>query len=72
MRYKVFRSLSIAYCLNFDVSTVFWNKVFYLYFLQLVLSEHSVQEIKVEAFDKDLDADDFLGRYVLLVSQSLP
>uniref|UniRef100_A0AAQ5Y5B2 Extended synaptotagmin-like protein 1b n=1 Tax=Amphiprion ocellaris TaxID=80972 RepID=A0AAQ5Y5B2_AMPOC len=29
---------------------------------------HSVQEIKIEAFDKDLDSDDFLGRCVSEVS----
>lgn len=32
---------------------------------QLVLTESSVEEIKLEAFDKDLDSDDFLGRCVL-------
>lgn len=32
---------------------------------QLVLTGSSVEEIKLEAFDKDLDSDDFLGRYVL-------
>lgn len=30
----------------------------------MVLSGNSVQEIKFEAFDKDLDSDDFLGRCV--------
>lgn len=29
---------------------------------QLVLTGSSVEEIKLEAFDKDLDSDDFLGR----------
>lgn len=32
---------------------------------QLVLTGSSVEEIKFEAFDKDLDSDDFLGRYVV-------
>uniref|UniRef100_G3N696 Extended synaptotagmin-like protein 1b n=1 Tax=Gasterosteus aculeatus aculeatus TaxID=481459 RepID=G3N696_GASAC len=36
---------------------------------ELVLSEHSVQEIKVEAFDKDLDADDFLGRFSIKLNE---
>lgn len=36
---------------------------------QLVLTESSAEEIKLEAFDKDLDADDFLGRCVLLFNQ---
>lgn len=31
---------------------------------QLVLSGSSDREIQLEAFDKDLDADDFLGRCV--------
>lgn len=31
---------------------------------QLVLSGNSDREIQFEAFDKDLDADDFLGRCV--------
>uniref|UniRef100_A0AAQ5Z1W9 Extended synaptotagmin-like protein 1b n=1 Tax=Amphiprion ocellaris TaxID=80972 RepID=A0AAQ5Z1W9_AMPOC len=40
-----------------------WNEMY-----ELVLSGHSVQEIKIEAFDKDLDSDDFLGRCVSEVS----
>uniref|UniRef100_A0A3B4WM74 Extended synaptotagmin-1-like n=1 Tax=Seriola lalandi dorsalis TaxID=1841481 RepID=A0A3B4WM74_SERLL len=36
-----------------------WNEMY-----ELVLSGPSVQEIKFEAFDKDIDADDFLGRCV--------
>lgn len=31
---------------------------------QTVLNGNSVQEIKFEAFDKDIDSDDFLGRCV--------
>uniref|UniRef100_A0A665X913 Extended synaptotagmin-like protein 1b n=1 Tax=Echeneis naucrates TaxID=173247 RepID=A0A665X913_ECHNA len=34
-----------------------WNEMY-----ELVLSEPGVQEIKIEAFDKDMDSDDFLGR----------
>ncbi|XP_068450456.1 extended synaptotagmin-1 isoform X2 [Clinocottus analis] len=36
---------------------------------ELVLSGHSVQEIKFEAFDKDLDADDFLGRFSIKLDE---
>ncbi|KAM8917460.1 uncharacterized protein AB9W97_001955 isoform 1-T1 [Spinachia spinachia] len=36
---------------------------------ELVLREHSMQEIKVEAFDKDLDADDFLGRFSIKLDE---
>lgn len=47
-----------------------WSKRFYFLlfhdWLQLVFTESSGQEIKFEAFDKDLDSDDFLGRWVLL------
>ncbi|XP_041638932.1 extended synaptotagmin-1 [Cheilinus undulatus] len=35
-----------------------WNEMF-----EVVLMGNSVQEIKFEAFDKDLDSDDFLGRF---------
>lgn len=31
---------------------------------QLVLSGNRDNEIKFEAYDKDLDSDDFLGRWV--------
>lgn len=31
----------------------------------MILSGQSVQEIKFEAYDKDLDSDDFLGRCVI-------
>uniref|UniRef100_A0A8C5HHP2 Extended synaptotagmin-1-like n=1 Tax=Gouania willdenowi TaxID=441366 RepID=A0A8C5HHP2_GOUWI len=34
-----------------------WNEMY-----EVVVSQLSVQEIKFEAFDKDLDSDDFLGR----------
>uniref|UniRef100_A0A671Y6W1 Extended synaptotagmin 1 n=1 Tax=Sparus aurata TaxID=8175 RepID=A0A671Y6W1_SPAAU len=34
-----------------------WNEMY-----EVVLCGNSVQEIKFEAFDKDLDSDDFLGR----------
>uniref|UniRef100_A0A8C2X5Y5 Extended synaptotagmin 1 n=1 Tax=Cyclopterus lumpus TaxID=8103 RepID=A0A8C2X5Y5_CYCLU len=36
---------------------------------ELVLSGHSVQEIKFEAFDKDLDSDDFLGRFSIKLNE---
>ncbi|XP_075966458.1 uncharacterized protein LOC142970246 [Anarhichas minor] len=36
---------------------------------ELVLSGRSVQEIKFEAFDKDLDADDFLGRFSIKLNE---
>nr|XP_061814160.1 extended synaptotagmin-1-like [Nerophis lumbriciformis] len=35
-----------------------WNEMY-----EVVLSSHSGQEIQLEAFDKDLDSDDFLGRF---------
>ncbi|XP_036956344.1 extended synaptotagmin-1 isoform X2 [Acanthopagrus latus] len=35
-----------------------WNEMY-----EVVLSGNAVQEIKFEAFDKDLDSDDFLGRF---------
>ncbi|XP_034724938.1 extended synaptotagmin-1 isoform X1 [Etheostoma cragini] len=36
---------------------------------ELVLSGHSVQWIKLEAFDKDLDSDDFLGRFSIKLNE---
>ncbi|XP_037346084.2 extended synaptotagmin-1 [Pungitius pungitius] len=36
---------------------------------ELVLLERSGQEIKVEAFDKDLDTDDFLGRFSIKLNE---
>ncbi|XP_056293820.1 extended synaptotagmin-1 isoform X2 [Pseudoliparis swirei] len=36
---------------------------------ELVLSGHSVQEIKFEAFDKDFDSDDFLGRFSIKLNE---
>ncbi|KAM6947937.1 extended synaptotagmin-1 [Lycodopsis pacificus] len=36
---------------------------------ELVLSGRSVQEIKFEAFDKDFDADDFLGRFSIKLNE---
>ncbi|XP_041808275.1 extended synaptotagmin-1 [Chelmon rostratus] len=41
-----------------------WNEMY-----ELVLSGHSVQEIKFEAFDKDLDSDDFLGRFSVKLNE---
>ncbi|XP_040889908.1 extended synaptotagmin-1 isoform X2 [Toxotes jaculatrix] len=35
-----------------------WNEMY-----EVVLSGNGVQEIKFEAFDKDIDSDDFLGRF---------
>uniref|UniRef100_A0A3Q0T443 Extended synaptotagmin 1 n=1 Tax=Amphilophus citrinellus TaxID=61819 RepID=A0A3Q0T443_AMPCI len=35
-----------------------WNEMY-----EAVLSGNSIQEIKFEAFDKDIDSDDFLGRF---------
>ncbi|XP_070814793.1 extended synaptotagmin-1 [Chaetodon trifascialis] len=35
-----------------------WNEMY-----ELVLNGNRVQEIKFEAYDKDLDSDDFLGRF---------
>lgn len=35
-----------------------WNEMY-----EVVLKAQSVQEIQVESFDKDLDSDDFLGRF---------
>ncbi|KAM9409287.1 uncharacterized protein esyt1b isoform 2-T2 [Pholidichthys leucotaenia] len=35
-----------------------WNEMY-----EVVLSGHSVPDIKFEAYDKDIDSDDFLGRF---------
>ncbi|XP_038551560.1 extended synaptotagmin-1 [Micropterus salmoides] len=41
-----------------------WNEMY-----EVVLAGHSVQEIKFEAFDKDLDSDDFLGRFSIQLNE---
>ncbi|CAJ1051129.1 extended synaptotagmin-1 isoform X2 [Xyrichtys novacula] len=41
-----------------------WNEMY-----EAVLKQNSIQEIKFEAFDKDLDADDFLGRFSVKLSE---
>ncbi|XP_047438070.1 extended synaptotagmin-1 [Mugil cephalus] len=41
-----------------------WNEMY-----EVVLRGHSVQEIKLEAFDKDLDSDDFLGRFSVKLNE---
>ncbi|KAK5872293.1 hypothetical protein PBY51_013008 [Eleginops maclovinus] len=41
-----------------------WNEMY-----ELVLTGHSIQEIKFEAFDKDLDSDDFLGRFSIKLNE---
>lgn len=41
-----------------------WNEMY-----ELVLTESSSQEIKFEAFDKDLDSDDFLGRFSVKLNE---
>ncbi|XP_019132279.2 extended synaptotagmin-1 [Larimichthys crocea] len=41
-----------------------WNEMY-----EVVLSGHGNQEIKFEAFDKDLDADDFLGRFSVQLNE---
>uniref|UniRef100_A0A8D3C600 Extended synaptotagmin-1-like n=1 Tax=Scophthalmus maximus TaxID=52904 RepID=A0A8D3C600_SCOMX len=41
-----------------------WNEMY-----EAVLSGNSVQEIKFEAFDKDLDSDDFLGRFSIKLNE---
>lgn len=41
-----------------------WNEMY-----EMVLSGNSVQEIKFEAFDKDLDSDDFLGRFSIKLNE---
>lgn len=42
-----------------------------LTFKQVVVKGHSIQEIKFEAFDKDIDSDDFLGRCVSYSKESV-
>lgn len=41
-----------------------WNEMY-----EVVLSGNSVQEIKFEAFDKDFDSDDFLGRFSIKLNE---
>ncbi|KAM9860032.1 extended synaptotagmin-1 [Aulostomus maculatus] len=41
-----------------------WNEMY-----EMVLSGPSIQEIKFEAFDKDLDSDDFLGRFTVKLNE---
>ncbi|KAF7654454.1 hypothetical protein LDENG_00069620 [Lucifuga dentata] len=41
-----------------------WNEMY-----ELVLSRHGVQEIHFEVFDKDLDSDDFLGRFSVQLNE---
>uniref|UniRef100_A0A3Q3BH52 Extended synaptotagmin-like protein 1b n=1 Tax=Kryptolebias marmoratus TaxID=37003 RepID=A0A3Q3BH52_KRYMA len=41
-----------------------WNEMY-----EVVLSGHSDQDIKFEAFDKDMDSDDFLGRFSVKLSE---
>ncbi|CAN9512254.1 unnamed protein product [Ophioblennius macclurei] len=41
-----------------------WNEMY-----EVVVSETSVQDIKFEAFDKDLDSDDFLGRFSIKLKE---
>ncbi|XP_028302323.1 extended synaptotagmin-1 isoform X2 [Gouania willdenowi] len=41
-----------------------WNEMY-----EVVVSQLSVQEIKFEAFDKDLDSDDFLGRFNIRLNE---
>nr|XP_046239960.1 extended synaptotagmin-1 isoform X2 [Scatophagus argus] len=41
-----------------------WNEMY-----EVVLSRGSIQDIKFEAFDKDLDADDFLGRFSVKLNE---
>ncbi|XP_044204052.1 extended synaptotagmin-1 isoform X2 [Thunnus albacares] len=41
-----------------------WNEMY-----EVVLNEHSNQEIQFEAFDKDLDSDDFLGRFSIKLNE---
>lgn len=41
-----------------------WNEMY-----ELVLTESSVEEIKLELFDKDLDSDDFLGRFSVKLNE---
>ncbi|KAG8007892.1 Extended synaptotagmin-1 [Nibea albiflora] len=41
-----------------------WNEMY-----EVVLSGHGNQEIKFEAYDKDLDSDDFLGRFSVQLNE---
>ncbi|XP_041835986.1 extended synaptotagmin-1 isoform X1 [Melanotaenia boesemani] len=41
-----------------------WNEMY-----EVVLSGHRDQDIKFEAFDKDLDSDDFLGRFTVKIKE---
>ncbi|XP_072238428.1 uncharacterized protein esyt1b [Leuresthes tenuis] len=41
-----------------------WNEMY-----EVVLNGHSDQDIKFEAFDKDLDSDDFLGRFTVKLNE---
>nr|XP_057911715.1 extended synaptotagmin-1 isoform X1 [Doryrhamphus excisus] len=41
-----------------------WNEMY-----EVVLNNHSVQDVHIEAFDKDLDTDDFLGRFSVKLSE---
>ncbi|XP_069564869.1 extended synaptotagmin-1 [Brachyistius frenatus] len=41
-----------------------WNEMY-----EVVLSGDAVQEIKFEAFDKDFDSDDFLGRFSVKLNE---
>ncbi len=46
--------------LNMVLKTITCNQCF----LQLVLTSRATSDVLVEVFDKDVDKDDFLGRYV--------
>lgn len=50
--------------LLFPLLSFFFEDVHLCLFKQVVLSGRSDQDIKFEAFDKDIDSDDFLGRCV--------
>ncbi|KAK2914947.1 hypothetical protein Q8A73_005541 [Channa argus] len=41
-----------------------WNEMY-----EMVLRGHTIQEIKFEAFDKDIDSDDFLGRFSIKLNE---
>ncbi|XP_074532053.1 extended synaptotagmin-1 isoform X2 [Halichoeres trimaculatus] len=41
-----------------------WNEMY-----EAVMEENSTQEIKFEAFDKDFDSDDFLGRFSINLNE---
>lgn len=41
-----------------------WNEMY-----EVVVKGHSIQEIKFEAFDKDIDSDDFLGRFSIKLNE---